>query len=348
MTTKRVLVVGPFGEGFLPGSYARALEAEGQEVIRFDSDRAYLEAAPFARHPVLRRLFRAKLWRQVNQRVREAVTDVRPHLVLVFKCPALDPEVIRWVRREVAPIVNYYTDNPYCGVPLLPYRTSAQRRDLVECLKAYSSVYIWSEQLVSRLTHDGVSATFLPFGVDPLTVAHANASAAEQLDATRHPVVFVGLRNVKRDRHLSAIRRHQVTVWGPGWALATWRTKRRHAIRQERVFGRDFANIYANAGVALNILNDLNMPGHNMRTFEIPAVGGLMLATYTREQAEFFPEGEAAWYYRSAAELDDLLDRLLGDPIGQARIRSQAAAIAKNHDYRYRARQILADVFNGH
>ena len=42
---KRVLVVGPFSPGQLPVSFARAFERLGWEVFRFDSDRAYFEAA---------------------------------------------------------------------------------------------------------------------------------------------------------------------------------------------------------------------------------------------------------------------------------------------------------------
>ena len=65
---------------------------------------------------------------------------------------------------------------------------------------------------------------------------------------------------------------------------------------------------------SLNVLNAENLGGPNMRTFEIPASGGVMLARYSPEQDEFFPEGEAALYYRSPAEIDDKIDRSCAIP----------------------------------
>ena len=333
------MIVGPFGEGFLADSYVRAFEANGCQVVRFDSDRAYFHAASYARARLLRRVFRRRLWDRMNRATLAAVRSARPDVVLVFKGAFLDPRTIEGIRRDL-PVINYYPDNPYCGVPLNPYKTSAQRRDLIDCLRAYTSVYIWSPCLATRLAGDGVQASYLPFGADPLVYGPASADPS-----LADSVVLVGQRNAKRDHHLAAIRRHQVTVWGPLWEFASLPVRRRHRIRPERVFGTLCAGIYASAAAALNVVDDLNMPGHNMRTFEIPASGGVMLSTYTKEQDGFFPAGEAAWYYRTPDELDDTLDRLLADKDGRERLRRNAAGIAERHQYRHRAAQILTDIF---
>jgi spore maturation protein CgeB len=86
------------------------------------------------------------------------------------------------------------------------------------------------------------------------------------------------------------------------------------------------------------------MPGHNMRTFEIPGGGGLMLSTYTAEQAEFFPEDEAALYYREPREMDDKIDRVLKDRAWADALRRRAAAIAAQHHYAERAKVIAAEL----
>lgn len=66
-----------------------------------------------------------------------------------------------------------------------------------------------------------------------------------------------------------------------------------------------------------------------------------MLSTHTREQAEFFPEEEAALYYRNLDELDAKLDRALGDRAWAARARRRAAAIAAGHTYTQRVKTML-------
>jgi hypothetical protein len=337
----RILVIAPFGRGFLAESYARALEQNGHGVFRFDSDRAYFQAARYAANRWCRRLLRKALWNRLNRTTLELVRAVRPSFVLAFKAACLNPETIRRIRIEEGfPIINYYPDNPYCGVPLDPRKTSAQRRDIIDCLREYSRVFTWEKGLVNRLAADRVSATYLPFGVDTDCYRPQEVTLCRQC-GRRHEIVFVGQHNLKREFHIDAICRHEVALWGARWERAGRRFRGRHLIHHDQVFGPSCAAVYSSAGVSLNIVDDLNMPGHNMRTFEIPASGGVMLATYTQEQAEFFPEGEAAWYYRDPRELDDLIDRLLRDDQTLERTRRLALQIAQNHTYDHRAESLL-------
>lgn len=81
-----------------------------------------------------------------------------------------------------------------------------------------------------------------------------------------------------------------------------------------------------------------------MRTFEIPASGGIMLAPYSDAQAEFFPENEAAAYYRSPEELDGKIDWLLSDATLRERIRHNAIRLAASQTYDHRAAELLRHV----
>ncbi len=335
------MIVAPFGKGFLADSYALPLAKNGHDVFVFDSDRAYFEASRYAKIRVLRRLFRYFLWKRLNFSTIEIIRCVKPDLVLVFKGAYLDPETIHTVRvREGTVIANYYPDNPYCGVPLLPNRTSAQRRDIIECLRQYSCVFTWNNQLVEKLERDDVRAKYLPFGADSSTYSPSAAVAGQGFNQY-NGIVFVGQRNIKRDLHIGAIRKHEVAIWGNLWGKASKQVRRNHKLMPERAFGADCAAIYANSGLALNIVDDLNMPGHNMRTFEIPSSGGLMLSTYTEEQAQFFPEGEAALYYRDPGELDDIIDYILKDKAKADLIKKNALSIAKDHSYEKRAAELI-------
>ena len=339
----RILIIAPFGSGFLADSYAAALEGLGHEITRFDSDEAYFGSAWRARNRWTRRLFRRSLWDRVNLAALDAVRETRPQLALAFKAPFMDPETVRLIRRGAGvPIVNYYSDNPYCGVPLDPRKTSAQRPDIIACLREYTRVFTWGREIARRLQGDGVAAARLPFGTDS---KYARVKPSERCDecGKKHEVVFLGQENRKRRRHVAAIRRNAVAVWGRGWKRARRTIGARHRIHTRRAFGEKCAAIVAGADVALNIVDDLNIPGHNMRTFEIPASGGVMLSTYTEEQAEFFPEGEAAWYYRDPAELDGLIERLLAPASRDARerTRERARQIARDHTYEKRAESLL-------
>ena len=342
----RILIIGAFGPGDLPRSYARGFEQLGLDVFRFDSDQAYLEASRVAGNRYVRRALRPWLWRTVNRSTVAVARAVRPQVVLAIKAAYLNPDTIQLVRRELGvPFVNYYPDNPYCGVPLNPRKTSAQRRDLLTVLQQYSRVWTWEPALTGRLQQDGVTAAYLPFGFDdsldhPGT--HSTGSCREC--AGDHRVVFIGQHSDKREHHVHSIQRHAVALWGARWPRAGRRFDGRHAIHRAGAFGAALAPLYGAADVSLNVVDDLNMPGHNMRTFEIPGSGGVMLATHTAEQAAIFPDGEAALYYRTPGEIDALIDRVRSEPDLADRLRRNGQAIAREHSYQRRAATMLDEL----
>lgn len=344
MSNKRILLIGPFNPGQLPASLARAFELLGYDVFRFDSDRAYFEAGRGAGNRVVRRALRWIFWNRLNLSTMEVARCVRPAFILAIKGNYLHPGTIRRLRAELAiPFGNYYADNPYCGVPLSPRKSSAQRRDLLDALRAYSRVWIWERGMAQRLAADGVAAAYLPFGVDPEAFRPVSpGNCSECVDP--HAVVFIGQHSAKREAHVGAIRRQSVALWGSRWDRAAGPFKGRHIIHRRPTFGAHCAELYAAAAVSLNVVDDLNMPGHNMRSFEIPASGGLMLSTYTAEQAEFFPEDEAALYYRDPAEIDGKIERALKDQAWAAGLRRTALALTENQHYIDRVRAMTTEL----
>jgi hypothetical protein len=341
VSRRRVLIIGPFDSGQLPDSFGCAFERLGYEVFRFDSDRAYFEAGPGACNQLARRALRRLFWNSVNRSTLEIVRCVRPALVLTVKGAYLHPATIRRIRVDLGiPFGNYYADNPYCGVPWNPRKPSAQRRDLIDALREYTRVWIWERGLARQLEADGVAAGYLPFGVHPeIFQPRAPETCPECDDA--HPVVFIGQHYAKREVHLAAVRRHAVAIWGSRWHRVH---NGHHVIHLHSAFANDCARLYSTAAVSLNVLADENTPGHNMRTFEIPASGGLMLATFTTEQAEIFPEDEAALYYRDPREIDDKIERAVKDRSWADALRQRALAVAANHHYTERAKIISAEL----
>ena len=280
----------------------------------------------------------------MNLSTREVACCIRPAMILAVKAPYLHAETVCDLRRSLEiPVINYYPDNPYCGVPWDPRKTSAQRHDLVDALRAYSHVWIWQPGLAARLRHDGVNAGYLPFAADAEVYRphHDSQPPSCRECSGDHRIVLIGQHNPKRERHVGAITRFPVALWGSRWGRLSPKLSLRHHVHGVQAFGAGCSKAYSQAMVSLNVLDDLNMPGHNMRTFEIPASGGVMLATFTEEQAELFPEDEAACYYRAPEELDGKIERLLRDADFRDRVARIALRIAANHTYEDRVSEIL-------
>jgi spore maturation protein CgeB len=341
----KVLVIGTASPGALPESYARAFERLGMEVVRYDFERAILQASRFTGNRILRRALRPILWNTVNREVSEVAQRVRPALIFAVKASFLHPETVREIRKSVGvPIVNHYPDHPYIGVRWDPREASALRRDLIEVLRQYSVVFMWERSLVERLRRDGVEAKYLTFAVDPELCKPQTGSEGLRCEVCNetHDVAFVATYTRFRCTEVATVKRHTVAIWGNNWPR-NWKTLSGPHRVHAPVWGSAVGDIYARAAVSLNVLNTENLGGPNMRTFEVPGSGGVMLARYSPAQDEFFPENEAAVYYRSPAEIDDKIEWLLRDRELRARIRKNAAHIAAEQTYDVRAAQVLRE-----
>jgi spore maturation protein CgeB len=340
--SQKILVIGPFNPGALAESYARGFERLGMNVVRFDSERTISEAGRFAGNRVLRRALRSRLWNVANRETIEVAKRVQPDLIFAVKCTFLHPETVREIRKITgAPFVNYYPDNPYIGVHWMPRTPSTQRGDLIEVFRQYSAVFMWERSLLERLRQDRVTTEYLPFAVDP-ELFHPQVVSPPFVCSTcgtQHAVVFVGTYTRARYQEITSIRRHSVAIWGDSWPTQV-KLGPQHRLHLP-IYGDALSRIHASAEVSLNVLNAESLQGHNMRTFEVPASGGVMLARYTAAQDELFPENEAAAYYRSPDEIDAKLDLLLGDAALRARIRANATRLAATQTYEHRAAQVL-------
>ena len=342
---RKVLVIGPMDTGALAQSYARAFERLGLEVVRFDSERALRQASRFAGNRILRRAMRPRLWNAVNREAVRVAESLQPALTFAVKCSFFHPETIRRIRKLTgAPFVNYYPDNPYIGITWDPREASALRRDLIEVLRQYSMVFMWEHSLLQRMRSDGIETRYLSFAVDPDLFqprALPEGLPCERCNSN-HDVAFVATYTRSRGAEVAAIRRHTVGIWGINWPR-DWRTPRGQHRAHAPVWGNAVSEIYARAPVSLNVLNAESLGGVNMRTFEIPGSGGVMLARYSPGQDEFFPEDEAALYYRSPEEIDDKIDELLRDASMRERLRRNAIRLAAEQTYDVRAAAVLRE-----
>ena len=70
-----------------------------------------------------------------------------------------------------------------------------------------------------------------------------------------------------------------------------------------------------------------------MRTFEIPAMNGLMLTTRSYEQNKLFPEHSASIMFDGVQELNKKIEYIFNHPKKVKKIRSKGFLLAKKHNY---------------
>jgi spore maturation protein CgeB len=156
---------------------------------------------------------------------------------------------------------------------------------------------------------------YLAFGYDETLFA----SPVQSGHTPAHDVLFVGGADADRAAFMTEFMRH-----GPPVAVAGGYWERYPAFRAYALGIKPPELIRAltvTAKVNLCLVRRANRDGHVMRSFEIAAAGGCMLAQDTDEHREMFgPEGEVVLYFRDAKEAAQRARALLGDSSERKRL----------------------------
>jgi hypothetical protein len=243
---------------------------------------------------------------------------------LLARCRALVPHAV-WV--------NINPDDP-----LNIASRGSTNANIVDSLGFYDLYCTWSRTLLGRLSREGCRRTaLLPFGYD----SDHHVAPPDFVVGQSATVSFVGAWDPQREALLTGLADYPLRIYGNGWDRAPRRSPLWPRITPKNIYREELVAVIAGSAVSLNILRSQNMGSHNMRTFEIPAMGGLMLTTRTEEQQRYFPEDEACLMYAGLDELRAKLDCVLRDAELAQRIRHKGAELVRGNSYDERAKLLL-------
>lgn len=327
----KVAIVGRSEPDALAMALARAAARAGLPLV-------YLGApSPLIRYLRLKHLRRVGLdWAWLVPHVLALsirARRLRPDVIICVKTLGFRPALLRLLRRVTgARVWNLYPD--------IPYDPADAAFGVVEWLRAFDGVLIWSPHLVQRLLDDGVPRVeLLRFAVDAELYFAPEREMEQDLDAA-----FVGTWHPDREAVVRAIGPVSAGLLaGPGWTSAR-RLPEGWTVRDGRVAPQEAREIYWRSKVVLNVLHPLSQPGYNMRTFEVLGCGAVMLATRTEDHAALFADGREAVLYDTHAEAARNLTDLLDDPPRRAAIRAAALARMAGETYEARARELIERV----
>jgi glycosyltransferase involved in cell wall biosynthesis len=278
-----------------------------EEVSRADGHEfAFFDEAPYVRslnrsqvrraaYRLLGRLPLAR-WR-LNQDLLKKALEFRPDVVLVVKGALVARRTLQRIKKETgAVLVNYATDDPW--------NPAASTRDVIDAIPYYDLYACTKRAIIPDVLAAGCPrATFVPFGYKPAVHYPEQPTTAAERARFGSDVVFIGGCDADRVPYFEALVRSlpdvRLHLYGGYWD--------RHRVlrRYHRGFalGRDYRLALGGAKIALALVRRANRDEHAMRSFEIPACGGFMLAERTGEHLEWFEEGREAAYFGSPDEL---------------------------------------------
>ncbi|OGU35882.1 MAG: hypothetical protein A2315_15895 [Ignavibacteria bacterium RIFOXYB2_FULL_35_12] len=219
--------------------------------------------------------------------------------VFVIKGYFLLPETIEELKSLGKFVFCFYPDDPF---RILPGTSTQFVKESIVCYNAY---FIWSTALVKRIKEmSSNNVYYLPFAADYVLLNPPDYSPNINNADMAWDVSFVGNADKERTDFLNILTSKlgsdcKKIIYGAWWK------KMNDYVIKKNVHGNDFINAILSSKINLNILRVQNKNSNNMRTFEIPTIGGFMLHEYSEEAMEFFVPGVEADYFKDVEECAD-------------------------------------------
>lgn len=229
-------------------------------------------------------------------------------------------------------IINIYPDDP-----LNENIKNISNKNVIECIELFDFFCHWSERIIKRIKRlkPKSKLLYLPFGYDEFL--HKKYKNFSDYKKYKNVVNFVGSYDDKRFKILKSLKYKNILIAGSNW-------KNIDSMKRP-IFQKELSTIISNSLVSINILRDQNKSSHNMRTFEIPAMGGLMLTTRSKEQNFFFRENKECLMFSSEKELQNKINYIIKNKKRIKELKDNAYFKSSKHSYTNRAIYLMKKIF---
>ncbi len=328
----KILIVGSDKVYSIENFYVRHMREAGAELENFPAQRIFYDY--YQKSIVNKLIFRAglsRILRKINNSLLERVEAFRPSVVWVFKGMEVLPSTLKKISARGVKIVNYNPDNPFIFTG-----AGSGNKHVKRSIGLYDLHFTYNLAIRRQLEKDyGAHTALLPFGYELDDSQYAEFRNEEEVLR----VCFAGNPDAQRAAFLKALLDEGIPIdlIGNGWAGFVQHPSARIF---DAVYKDEFWRVLRKYRVQLNLLRIHNEDSHNMRTFEVPGIGGIMLAPRTTEHTMFFKEGEEVFLFDGVPECIEKIRQLLAmtkEDATMIRGRARERSVTAGYSYRDRA-----------
>ena len=335
----RVLLVGSNEGGALELIYIKYLRELISDVELFSLNDHYFKGRSlFTR--IINRVCKLLIYYKIKKNLIKTIETYNPDIVWIFKGVEIYPETLKKIKKiSKAKLVNYNPDHPFIRV----FRASGGK-NVEDCVPFYDLHFCYSLDLSKEIIDKfKIPTVRLPFGFELDEKTYNRVEEQEEIKK----VAFVGTPDNDRKNVIELLIKNKIyiDVYGYGWNK--WLKENEYSTIFNEVEKEDFWRTLRKYRVQLNIFRLQNTGSHNMRTFEIPAVGGIELAPYSKEHSSFFEDGNEIFLYRNSEELIENINLLLSasdQTVRNIRDACRKRSIENKYSYKHRT-QIVYNEF---
>jgi hypothetical protein len=332
----RILMTDTRNNRLLAHYYARHLRRiPGVEIGSLDYVDALDRSNKSFTGKIFNRLVPSLRLRKLNQNIIRSIETFRPDLIWIFKGMEIYPGTLDYAKKKGILLANYNPDHPFI------FATAGSGNENVRnAVPIYDLHLSYSNEILKELRETyHVEGKFLPFGFE---ISDAIRSVVErEREIVR--ACFIGCADDERRRIVQLLLDAgiPIDVYGPGWNSYFKPTRLINVF--PGVYSDHFWNILRKYRLQLNVFRSQNRNSHNMRSFEIPGIGGIMLAPYSDEHVHFFNPDAEAFFFSSDIEIVEKADAILSlSPTEASAVRNLAKERSIRDGYSYWERSKMA------
>ena len=319
--------------------YVKYLREVGVTVLHFPANSIFSDYYQKSlSNKLLFKVGLSRIYDAINNKLKEIVKIENPEIVWVFKGMEISPETLSYIKFRKIKLVNYNSDNPF-----LFSGKGSGNKNITDALSLYDLHLTYNLEVKKIIEHKfKIKTLLIPFGFDVDDDLYNSFNEIEEING----VCFLGNPDRERAYFLQSLAEMQIplTVYGSSWGQFV----NQPLIRIERtVTGDEFFQILRKYRVQLNLLRPHNLNSHNMRTFEIPAVGGIQLAPDTPDHRLFFESEKEIFLYRDVSECANQIFKILTlskSCVKDIRQAARSRSIRSGYSYQDRASQVLSEM----
>lgn len=302
---KKILIYGESWIGTLPQLLASDLSKRGFLVEIFD----FTEVLPGIRNrSLVERIQRRLLTKFYTTKIRSSflkkIESFSPDLVIVAKGLHLDRQMLQKVRSNGIPLVNWNPDDFF--------NLKNSNSSLIEAMGEYDLIVSSRDHLFQKYRDHGAKRLlYLDWYYVP--ELHFDHGKEKTISAS-----FVGSWSPSREEFIAQLTT-SFSIWGGGWEKSSRAFNKRHDVKNKILSQREMSAVFCSSKFNLNLLTHENSDFSNLRFFEVPASGGLLLTERNPSATRYLVDREECLMFSSPKEVCQILsDKLDLNTIAQA------------------------------
>lgn len=272
------------------------------------------------------------IYNQINLGLLEEVSIIRPDVILVFKGMEIFPSTLTQIKKKGIYLVNYNPDHPFEF-----FGSGSGNNNVLNSIKLFDHHFSYSKTIIKSLKNKfNKEASWLPFGY--------SLAMENNIEMNENKLCFIGNPDKQRAVTINYLLQNNipVDVYGNNWQK--FLTPSENCVIKEAIYEEEFIRVSQKYKAQLNTFRPHNHGSHNMRTFEMPALGNITISPYSEEHKFFFKENSEAFFYKNNVELlrqsKSILD-LNEEECKEIRLNAYHRSILSNYSYSDRANELF-------